>query len=139
MKEKLEPIEKLLVFAIVFFVLIATATTCNAQSAYSYRLGIAETETVDLYGEWISMDGEHTLYLNYTDDGDTFYRVSPTGSVYGEFKVSDQYFLVTKEKESYKLLFYLKGINLIVMKPKSETSEGDAWLFSKRSNIQYEY
>ena len=97
------------------------------------------------------MGGDHRLFLNYTDNGDTSYRESPQGVITGDFKVSDKYLMVTKQTkeivdgyvyvkdESYRLMFFLKGVRLIVYKPESETSDGQAWLFQKISMKQTEY
>jgi len=133
-KRKLELTEYMLFFALMLY----TFMFCNSLNAQEKRIGMFSPYE-NIYGEWVSTDGEHKLFLNYTDDGDTFYRQSPDGVYTGEFKVSDKYLLVTKKKESYRLQFYLKGIQLIVVKPESETSEGDAWLFQKVSNMQTEY
>tara|TARA_R100001591_G_scaffold110143_1_gene120871 strand:- start:101 stop:499 length:399 start_codon:yes stop_codon:yes gene_type:complete len=130
---KLESIDKLLLFALVLFTFMLF-NSVNAQT----KIGM-DTPNENIYGEWVSYDGEHQLFLNYTDRGDTFYRKSPDGVYTGKFKVADQYLLVTKRRERYKLQFYLKGERLIVVKPESEMSEGTAWLFQKVSNMQTEY
>jgi|TARA_B100000035_G_scaffold88767_1_gene74747 hypothetical protein len=132
-KRKLESIDKLLLFALVLF----TFMFCNSLNAQK-RVGM-DTPYENIYGEWLSHDGDHQLFLNYTDDGDTFYRKSPEGIHTGDFRVADRFLVVTKKKESYKLEFYLKGMQLIVVKPESEVSEGDAWLFRKVSEMQTEY
>ena len=144
--KKLELIDKFMIVALIFFSMMF----CSSLNAQEKRVGF-DSSNENIYGEWISMDGEHRLFLNYTDDGDTFYRKSPQGVITGDFKVSDKYLMVTKQteevidgfvyvkEESYKLMFYLKGVRLIVVKPESETSEGDAWLFQKLSNKQTEY
>jgi len=146
-KRKLESIEYMLLFALTLYTFMF-CTSLNAQD--KKRVGF-DSSNENIYGEWISMDGEHKLFLNYTDNGDTFYRESPQGVITGKFRVSDKYLMVTKKSkevvdgyvymkdESYKLMFYLKGVRLIVVKPESETSEGDAWLFQKLSNKQTEY
>jgi hypothetical protein len=36
-------------------------------------------------------------------------------------------------------MFYLNGERLIVVKPESDESEGEAWVFLKVSNKQTEY
>ena len=132
-KRKLESIDKLLLFALVLF----TFMFCNSLNAQK-RVGM-DTPYENIYGEWLSHDGDHQLFLNYTDDGDTFYRKSPEGIHTGDFRVADRFLVVTKKKESYKLEFYLKGMQLIVVKPESEVSEGEAWLFRKVSEMQTEY
>ena len=144
--KKLELIDKFMIVALIFFSMMF----CSSLNAQEKRVGF-DSSNENIYGEWISMDGEHRLFLNYTDDGDTFYRKSPQGVITGDFKVSDKYLMVTKQteevidgfvyvkEESYKLMFFLKGVRLIVVKPKSETSEGQAWLFQKLSMKQTEY
>ena len=144
--KKLELIDKFMIFALIFFSMMF----CSSLNAQEKRVGF-DSSNENIYGEWISMDGEHRLFLNYTDDGDTFYRKSPQGVITGDFKVSDKYLMVTKQTkeivdgyvyvkdESYKLMFFLKGVRLIVYKPESETSDGQAWLFQKISMKQTEY
>ena len=132
--KKLELIDKFMIFALIFFSMMF----CSSLNAQEKRVGF-DSDNKNIYGEWISMDGDHRLFLNYTDDGDTFYRESPQGVITGSFRVADKYLMVTKKNESYKLLFYLKGVRLIVVKPESETGEGQAWLFQKLSNKQTEY
>ena len=144
--KKLELIDKFMIIALIFFSMMF----CSSLNAQEKRVGF-DSDNENIYGEWISMDGDHRLFLNYTDDGDTFYRESPQGVVTGDFKVSDKYLMVTKQTkeivdgyvyvkdESYKLMFFLKGVRLIVYKPESETSDGQAWLFQKISMKQTEY
>ena len=144
--KKLELIDKFMIIALIFFSIMF----CSSLNAQEKRVGF-DSDNENIYGEWISMDGDHRLFLNYTDDGDTFYRESPQGVITGDFKVSDKYLMVTKQteevidgyiyvkEESYKLMFFLKGVRLIVYKPESETSEGQAWLFQKLSMKQTEY
>ena len=144
--KKLELIDKFMIIALIFFSMMF----CSSLNAQEKRVGF-DSDNENIYGEWISMDGDHRLFLNYTDDGDTFYRKSPQGVITGDFKISDKYLMVTKQteevidgfvyvkEESYKLMFFLKGVRLIVVKPESETSEGQAWLFQKLSMKQTEY
>ena len=144
--KKLELIDKFMIIALIFFSMMF----CSSLNAQEKRVGF-DSSNENIYGEWISMDGDHRLFLNYTDNGDTFYRESPQGVITGDFKVSDKYLMVTKKteevidgfvyvkEESYKLMFFLKGVRLIVVKPESETSEGQAWLFQKLSMKQTEY
>jgi len=144
--KKLELTEYMLFFALALY----TFMFCNSLSAQEKKVGF-DSDNENIYGEWISYDGDHQLFLNYTDEGDTFYRKSPEGIHTGDFRVTDKYLMVTKktkqmvdgyvyiEDESYKLMFYLKGMQLIVYKPESETSEGTAWLFRKVSMKQTEY
>ena len=146
-KRKLELTEYMLLFALMLY----TFMFCNSITAQDKKRVGFDSSNENIYGEWISMDGEHQLFLNYTDNGDTFYRKSPQGIITGKFRVLDKYLMVTKKSkveedgyvymkdESYKLMFYLKGIRLIVIKPESETSEGTAWLFRKVSMKQTEY
>ena len=144
--KKLELTEYMLFFALALY----TFMFCNSLSAQEKRVGF-DSDNENIYGEWVSMDGDHRLFLNYTDDGDTNYIESQQGVITGDFIVSDKYLMVTKQTkeivdgyvyvkdESYKLMFFLKGVRLIVYKPESETSEGTAWLFQKISMKQTEY
>ena len=146
MKKKLESIDYFMIAALVLFSIMF----CSSLNAQEKRVGF-DSSNENIYGEWVSYDGDHHLFLNYTDNGDTFYRKSPSGVVTGNFRVSDKYLMVTKKTkqmvdgyvyikdESYKLMFYLKGTRLIVYKPESEVSEGTAWLFRKVSMKQTEY
>ena len=131
-KRKLELTEYMLFFALMLY----TFMFCNSLNAQT----LGNPNNDDIYGEWASMDGQQMLYLNYTDKGDTFNRISPDGEITGKFKVEDKYFLVKKKGvKEYKLMFYIKGIRLIVVKPETDTTEGMVWLFQKVSNIQKEY
>jgi hypothetical protein len=78
--------------------------------------------------------------MNYVKGGNTFLRQSPQGPITGKFSIEDNYLVVKKKKQKYKLMFKLKGIQLIVVKPVSEINgDGEAWLFTKISNNQTEY
>mgnify|MGYP001212438399 CR=1 FL=1 len=133
---KLKSIDKFLIAALVLFSIMF------CSSAFSQGLGVID-DNPNIYGEWKSMDGEHTLYMNYLEeyDLDNFVRISPDGVHTGTFHIRDKVLLISKEdpKQSYYLEFQLKGLNLIVMKPNSEKSEGQAWFFKKVSNNQTEY
>ena len=71
--------------------------------------------------------------MYFSDKGDTFKRKSGDIIVEGSFTVVDDYQYLQKYKEEYRLLFFLKGIHLIEMKPENE-GPGQAWLFTKRSS-----
>ena len=121
-------------FGKVLLVIIALlafmySTTCYSQER---KIGFA-TPTEDIYGTFVSFDNEQILYMYFSDKGDTFKRKSGDIIVEGSFTVEDDYLYVQKYNEEYRLLFFLKGIHLIVMKPENE-GPGQAWLFTKRSS-----
>ena len=109
-----------------------------ALSAQEKRVG--NPNNSDIYGEWVSMDGDQKLWVNYRlGKNNTFLRQSPQGPVTGEFRIEDKFIVVTREHEAYRLMFYLNGVRLIVVKPESDETEGEAWVFQKVSNKQTEY
>tara|TARA_R100000544_G_scaffold29526_1_gene15868 strand:- start:499 stop:900 length:402 start_codon:yes stop_codon:yes gene_type:complete len=127
--------ENKLLYIILTLLLLMWGMALNAQEN---RVGNPNGD--DIYGTWVSMDGEQKLWVNYRlDKGDTFIRQSPEGIVTGEFRIEDKFIVVTRKHEAYKLMFFLKGVRLIVVKPESDTTDGDAWLFQKISNEQTEY
>ena len=109
----------------------------NFSFSQEKRTGMASSNE-NIYGTWSSWDGTSILYMNYSDDGDTFYRLSDTEDgkevAQGKFILEKKYIYVQKENEEYRLLFYLKGMQLIVMKPDSAIGPGQAWLFTKVSD-----
>jgi len=119
---------KLLLTLFTLFVFV----TQQAQTA-----GMASSNE-NIYGTWQSWDGTSILYMNYSDEGDTFYRMSDVEDgrevAEGKFTIEDKFLFVEKVNENYKLLFYLKGMQLIVMKPDSAGGVGQAWLFQKVSD-----
>jgi len=134
--KKVDSIKWFLRIALVFFATMLFTTAIVSQN----RIG--NPNNSDIYGEWISSDGEHKLYMNYLVkyDLDNFVRISPDGVHSGTFDIDEKFIIIEKSnQESYKLLFYLEGVRLIVIKPESEISEGEAWLFKKISNKQTEY
>ena len=118
----------------IILVIIACLAFVYSTSSYSQerKLGYA-TPTEDIYGTFVSFDNEQILYMYFSDEGDTFKRKSGDIIVEGSFTVEDDYLYVQKYNEEYRLLFFLKGIHLIVMKPENE-GPGQAWLFTKRSS-----
>ena len=66
--KKLELIDKFMIIALIFFSMMF----CSSLNAQEKRVGF-DSDNENIYGEWISMDGDHRLFLNYTDNGDTFY------------------------------------------------------------------
>ena len=96
----------------------------------------------NIYGTWSAWDGSTTLYMNYSDDGDTFYRISNIGGerevAIGKFTIKGKYLYVEKENEDYNLSFFLKGMQMVVMKPASAQGEAQAWLFRKVSDYGLE-
>jgi len=96
----------------------------------------------NIYGTWSAWDGSTTLYMNYSDDGDTFYRISNIDGkrevATGKFTIKGKYLYVEKENEDYNLSFFLKGMQMVVMKPASAQGEAQAWLFRKVSDYGLE-
>jgi hypothetical protein len=76
--------------------------------------------------------------MNYGDSADTFVRVSHTEdgkeTSTGRFTIEEEYLYVQKENEEYRLMFFLKGMQMVVMKPDSAGGAGQAWLFRKVSD-----
>jgi len=109
----------------------------NFSFSQEKRTGMASSNE-NIYGTWQSWDGSDILYMNYSDEVDTFYRISNTENgkevAIGKFTLEEKYIYVQKENEEYRLLFYLKGMQLIVMKPNSVKGPGQAWLFTKVSD-----
>jgi hypothetical protein len=109
----------------------------NFSFSQDKRTGMASSNE-NIYGTWQSWDGSDILYMNYSDEVDTFYRISNTENgkevAIGKFTLEEKYIYVQKENEEYRLLFYLKGMQLIVMKPNSVKGPGQAWLFTKVSD-----
>ena len=96
----------------------------------------------NIYGTWSAWDGSTTLYMNYNDSGDTFYRISNIDGkrevATGKFTIKGKYLYVEKENEDYNLSFFLKGMQMVVMKPESAGGPAQAWLFRKVSDYGLE-
>ena len=110
---------------------------CATSFAQEKRIGLG-SDNENIYGTWQSWDGNDILYMNYSEEVDTFYRISKTENgkevALGKFTLEEKYIYVQKEDDEYRLLFYLKGMQLIVMKPDSVKGPGQAWLFTKVSD-----
>ena len=136
--KKFDLIDKFAIIALLFFTLMFCATTYSQEK----RIGFG-TDNENIYGTWQSWDGSSVLYMNYSEDKDTFYRMSDTPDgrevAKGNFTLEEKYIYVQKENEEYRLLFYLKGMQLIVMKPDSVSGYGEAWLFTKVSDYGLSY
>ena len=127
--------ENKLLYIILTLLLLMWGMVLSAQEK---RVG--NPNDSDIYGEWVSMDGDQKLWVNYRlGKNNTFLRQSPQGPVTGEFRIEDKFIVVTREHEAYRLMFYLNGVRLIVVKPESDETEGEAWVFQKVSNKQTEY
>ena len=127
--------ENKLLYIILTLLLLMWGMVLSAQEK---RVG--NPNNSDIYGEWVSMDGDQKLWVNYRlGKNNTFLRQSPQGPVTGEFRIEDKFIVVTREHEAYRLMFYLNGVRLIVVKPESDDTEGEAWVFQKVSNKQTEY
>ena len=131
--KKFDLIDKFAIIALLFFTLMFCATTYSQEK----RIGLG-TDNENIYGTWQSWDGNDILYMNYSEEVDTFYRISKTENgkevALGKFTLEEKYIYVQKEDDEYRLLFYLKGMQLIVMKPDSVKGPGQAWLFTKVSD-----
>ena len=131
--KKLELIDKFMLIALIFFSMMF----CSTSFAQEKRIGLG-SDNENIYGTWQSWDGNDILYMNYSEEVDTFYRISKTENgkevALGKFTLEEKYIYVQKEDDEYRLLFYLKGMQLIVMKPDSVKGPGQAWLFTKVSD-----
>lgn len=96
-----------------------------------------QSSNENIYGTWSSWDGSSILYMNYGET-DTFIRISHTEdgkeTATGKFTIEEEYLYVQKENEEYRLMFFLKGMQMVVMKPDSAGGAGQAWLFTKVSD-----
>ena len=132
-KPNLDTLDKLALVALFIFSLFFI----NSLSAQEKRIGLG-SDNENIYGTWQSWDGNDILYMNYSEEVDTFYRISKTENgkevALGKFTLEEKYIYVQKEDDEYRLLFYLKGMQLIVMKPDSVKGPGQAWLFTKVSD-----
>jgi hypothetical protein len=110
--------------------------------AQEKRIGLG-SDNENIYGTWQSWDGSSVLYMNYGEDGDTFLRQSDTPDgkeiAQGKFTLEEKHIYVQKENDEYRLLFYLKGMQLVVHKPDSAIGPGQAWLFRKVSDYGMSY
>ena len=133
--KKLDLLDKLALTALLFFTFMFFAT------AQEQRIGLG-SENENIYGTWQAWDGT-VLYMNYSEDGDTFLRQSDNEYgkevARGNFTLEEKYIYVQKENDEYRLMFYLKGMQLIVTKPDSAGGPGQAWLFSKVSDYGLSY
>ena len=132
-KPNLDTLDKLALVALFIFSLFFI----NSLSAQEKRIGLG-SDNENIYGTWQSWDGSSVLYMNYSDDGDTFYRMSDTPDgkevAEGYFTLEEKYIYVQKSNDEYRLWFYLKGMQMVVMKPSSAGGPGQAWLFRKVSD-----
>lgn len=137
-KEKVnkDSLTLLAIIAIVLFTLMGIGTAF-AQTSASVKLGF-DSGNENIYGTWSSWDGATILYMDYQEEGDTFTRITKLDEgrevASGNFSVVDKYLYVEKENDEYKLLFYLKGTQMIVMKPNTAGGPGQAWLLTKVSD-----
>ena len=142
-KEKVEKdsITFLAVIALVLFLLMGLGTVLAQTSATTtvsnFKVGFASSNE-NIYGTWSSWDGSTVLYMDYQDEGDVFTRISelPEGQevASGEFAIEEEFLYVQKQDDEYRLMFYLKGTQMIVMKPDSAGGPAKAWLFTKVSD-----
>jgi|TARA_R110000851_G_scaffold332169_1_gene507630 hypothetical protein len=133
--KKLDLLDKLAIAALLFFTFMFFAT------AQEQRIGLG-SDNENIYGTWQAWDGT-VLYMNYNEDGDTFLRQSDNENgkevATGSFTLEEKHIYVQKENDEYRLMFYLKGMQLIVTKPDSAGGPGQAWLFQKISDYGLSY
>jgi hypothetical protein len=129
--------KKLLI--ILFMPLISMAQQQTLQDGTIVNLNnpqIGNPYNQDIFGTWSSWDGSTILYMNYGVDN-TFQRTSKyDGKVEvatGTFEEQGKFLYVQKKDDEYLLMFYLKGNQLIVTKPKSTSEAGQVWLFTRVS------
>ena len=135
--KKFEAIDYLMIFAIIFFMFIGTISVMAQNKDIGFY-----SSNENIYGTWSSWDGSTILYMNYNDNGDTFYRISNIAGerevAVGKFTVREEFIYVEKADEKYRLSFFLKGMQMVVMKPASALGEAQAWLFRKVSDYGLE-
>ena len=135
--KKFEVIDYLMIFAIIFFMFIGTISVMAQNKDIGFY-----SSNENIYGTWSSWDGSTILYMNYNDNGDTFYRISNIAGerevAVGKFTVREEFIYVEKADEKYRLSFFLKGMQMVVMKPASALGEAQAWLFRKVSDYGLE-
>ena len=135
--KKFEAIDYLMIFAIIFFMFIGTISVMAQNKDIGFY-----SSNENIYGTWSSWDGSTILYMNYNDKGDTFYRISNIAGerevAVGKFTVREEFIYVEKADEKYRLSFFLKGMQMVVMKPASALGEAKAWLFRKVSDYGLE-
>ena len=135
--KKFEVIDYLMIFAIIFFMFIGTISVMAQNKDVGFY-----SSNENIYGTWSSWDGSTILYMNYNDNGDTFYRISNIAGerevAVGKFTVREEFIYVEKADEKYRLSFFLKGMQMVVMKPASALGEAQAWLFRKVSDYGLE-
>ena len=131
--KKFEAIDYLMIFAIIFFMFIGTISVMAQNNDVGFY-----SSNENIYGTWSAWDGSTILYMNYNESGDTFYRISNIGGerevAVGKFTVREEFIYVEKADEKYRLSFFLKGMQMVVMKPASALGEAQAWLFRKVSD-----
>ena len=131
--KKFEAIDYLMIFAIIFFMFIGTISVMAQNKDVGFY-----SSNENIYGTWSAWDGSTILYMNYNESGDTFYRISNIGGerevAVGKFTVREEFIYVEKADEKYRLSFFLKGMQMVVMKPASALGEAQAWLFRKVSD-----
>ena len=126
----------LAIIAIVLFTLMG-ASALFAQTSEDTKLGF-DSGNENIYGTWSSWDGDTIIYMDYFEEGDQFLRVTKLDDgreiAKGTFAIEEKHLYVQKEDNEYRLLFYLKGTQMIVMKPDDAGGAGQAWLLTKVSN-----
>jgi hypothetical protein len=126
----------LAILAIVLFTLMG-ASALFAQTSENTKIGF-DSSNENIYGTWSSWDGDTIIYMDYFEEGDQFLRVTKLDDgreiAKGTFVIEEKHLYVQKEDDEYRLMFYLKGTQMIVMKPDNAGGAGQAWLLTKVSN-----
>ncbi len=126
----------LAIIAIILFTLMS-ASALFAQTSENTKIGF-DSSNENIYGTWSSWDGATIIYMDYFEEGDQFLRVTKLDDgreiAKGKFAIEEKHLYVQKEDNEYRLLFYLKGTQMIVMKPDDAGGAGQAWLLTKVSN-----
>ena len=91
--KKFEAIDYLMIFAIIFFMFIGTISVMAQNKDVGFY-----SSNENIYGTWSAWDGSTTLYMNYNESGDTFYRISNIGGerevAVGKFTVREEFIYV---------------------------------------------
>ena len=99
---------------LILLLLLVTSTIITAQEK---RIGLG-SDNENIYGTWQSWDGNDILYMNYSEEVDTFYRISQTENgkqvALGKFTLEEKYIYVQKE------LKWLLGIYSFIRDTKGQ-------------------
>ena len=92
------------------FIILLLLVTSTFTMAQEKRIGLG-TDNENIYGTWQSWDGNDILYMNYSEEVDTFYRISKTENgkevALGKFTLEEKYIYVQKEDDEYLSLIHI--------------------------------